>query len=204
MPPFRTVPASGRKQRDSIRFRPQAQALAAATLPQLRRRGARRALQLATSDSEETAVGRSPVRDTIHAETRRPIRSDWRALLGPWLLITATGAVAMLFLHCCARKSLLDTELVQARRQVEQLRIHQQAWNALIAQERDPGKLRAWADTQGMVFTPARVDRVQLSQSLPPPSAATSPLAALQPAPPGAIKAPAEALARAPDAGSPE
>lgn len=149
-------------------------------------------------------MGRSPVRDTIYGETRRPIRSDWRSLVGPWLLITATGAVAMVFLHCCARKSLLDTELVQARRQVEQLRVYQQTWNALIAQERDPTKLRAWADTKGMVFTPARVDRVQLSQSLPPPSAAASPLAVLQPAPPGAIKAPADALARAPGGGSPE
>ncbi len=149
-------------------------------------------------------MGRVPVRDAIYRETRRPIHSDWRSLLGPWLLITATGAVAMLFLHCCARKSQLDMELVQARRQVEQLRVHQQTWNALIAQERDPTRLRAWADTKGMVFTPARVDRVQLSQSLPPPSAANSPLAALQPAPPGAIKAPTDALARAPDAGSPE
>jgi hypothetical protein len=114
------------------------------------------------------------------------------------------GAVAIVFLHCCARTSQLDTQLAQARQQVEQLRAYQQAWNALIDQQRDPTKLRAWADTRGMVFTPAHVDRVQLSQSLPAPSTAASPLAALQPSPAGALKAPGNVLARAPAGGSPE
>ncbi len=115
------------------------------------------------------------------------------------------GAVSIVFLHCCARKTQLDSELKQTVQRVESLRAHQQGWNAAIDRQRDPAKLRDWAGGQGMVFTPAHVDHVRLSRNVPPPAEGeVSPLAALQPAPTKVARAPDNALARAPLGGSPD
>ena len=132
---------------------------------------------------------------------RRP--QGWRSLAGPCLLITVVGGALLGFLDCCARQTGLDEELAQTRQQVDQLRAYQQNWYALIGQQKDPIKLRAWADTQGMVYAPAHVDHVQLSQALPPPAEEASPLAALQPPPATVARAPGDSLARAPTGGSP-
>jgi hypothetical protein len=116
--------------------------------------------------------------------------------------MTVVGGVLLGFLDCCARKTALDAELAQTQRQLDQLRAYQQDWYALIGQQKDPTMLRAWAQTQGMVYAPAHVDHVQLSQALPPPEKDPSPLAALQPPPAKLARAPSDALARAPSGGS--
>ena len=141
---------------------------------------------------------RGRVRDARGPDRRRRRPEGWRTLVGPCLLITAMGAVAIVFLLCCARKTQLDSQLKQTVQRVQLLRTYQQGWNAAIGQERDPAKLRSWAGGQGMVFTPAHVDHVRLSQSLPSPTAAASPLAALEPPPTKVARAPDNALARAP------
>lgn len=114
------------------------------------------------------------------------------------------GAVSLVFLHCCARKTQLDSQLKQTMQRVELLRTYQQGWNTAIDGRRDPARLRDWAGGNGMVFTPARVDHVQLSRNLPELVAEEpSPLAALQPPPVKGARAPDNALARVP-AGSPQ
>jgi hypothetical protein len=113
------------------------------------------------------------------------------------VLITVAGTMLICYLSCCARKTGLEAELTQTQQQVEQLRTYQQGWYGLIGQAKDPTRLREWASTQGMVYAPAHVDHVQLSQALPPAKEA-SPLAPLQPPPPKLARAPADALARAP------
>ncbi len=147
---------------------------------------------------------RSPDPSAAGLDRRRRPPDGWRALAGPCLLLTAVGAVSILFLHCCARKTQLDSQLRQTLQRVEQLRSHQQEWTVAITQERDPERLRTWAGSQGMVFAPAQVDHIRLSQSLPPPVGGSSPLAALVPPPVPVARAPGDALARAPSAGSPE
>jgi hypothetical protein len=86
------------------------------------------------------------------------------------------GAVCILFLHCCARKSQLETQVRQEGQKVEVLRAQQQALYAEIGLRRDPTRLRSWAGQQGMVFAATGVDRVRLSRALPPQQVAANPL----------------------------
>ena len=127
----------------------------------------------------------------------RPLEG-WRALAAPWLLITVSGAVLIGYLSCCAHKTGLEAQLTLTQQRLDQQRTYREDWNALINKQKDPTQLRAWADTRGMVYAPAHVDHVQLSQALPPVTDKDSPLAPLQPPPSKQPRAPADALARAP------
>ena len=116
----------------------------------------------------------------------------------PLILITALAAMALLYIYSCARESELDLQVRYANRQVEQLRAERMALCARINQARDPAYLRQIAVQQGMVFTPAGVDRIALSRPLPPAQATLSPLADLPANPPGTAPLPAAALAGVP------
>jgi len=124
----------------------------------------------------------------------------WGSLAAAVLLMTAMGAVAIVFLYSCARQSQMETQVRQTSLRVEQLRAAQQTWCALIGQKRDPAALRQWARGQGMVFAPEHVDEVRLSKALPPAQLVVSPTASVLPAGGvGPIRAPADVLARLPE-----
>lgn len=145
-------------------------------------------------------MGRSLSPNSRSAAQRQKYMADWRRLVGPLVLITATGAVAILFLLCCAQKSELELQVRRAEFRVEELQAEQQALCSGIGRLRDPARLRRVAAKAGMTFTPAAVDRIVITGELPPKEWAISPVADLPSEITGLAAAPADSLARVPPA----
>jgi len=124
--------------------------------------------------------------------------ADWRRLAGPLLLITASGAAAILFLLCCAQKSELELQVRHTQFRVEELRAERQAVGSAIGRLRDPAQLRRVAQEAGMTFTPVAVDRIVITDDLPPKEWAISPVTGLPPEAIASSTTPAGSLAHVP------
>ena len=93
---------------------------------------------------------------------RRGLRATWTQIVWPGLVITCIGVAAVVFLISCARVSVMELEVRDLSRQIDkQTAVRCQLWQR-IAQLRDRGRLRAFAEQAGMVFEPGASDLVQL------------------------------------------
>ena len=114
--------------------------------------------------SEEVLVVAANSGQTAQLASRNHarLRTIWREIIWPGLIITCIGLASILFLISCARVSELELQTGNLRRQIDQEVSKQSQLSQQIAQLRSHRRLREFAERAGMVFEPEDTDLVQL------------------------------------------